>query len=177
MVTAPRRLLTALLVVATLLGACTPGGQDNAGRQAVPIGDEPLEDDEVTLHLAQPPELPDALAGATITSAELRTEERTAREIVQLVDVPTGTTALDAALPAGAVLRLADGQSLDVGADVEVAVLASPATEDTPGTLGAVDGCAAPCTVEGPALVVEDGWFTGFGVVQGWQLLVPSPVG
>lgn len=184
MLTRPRRLLAALLValVAVAAVACTPengnGPEDSDGGVNRPIGDDALGDDEVTLHMVNPPELPPALEGADVTPAELRTVDLTERHTVQLVDVPADTTTLDEALPDGAVLRVAAGQALEIDAAVDVASLDPDATEDDPGVVAEVDSpCASPCAVEGPALITGEGWMSGFGVASTWQLLVPSPIG
>lgn len=197
MLTPTRRLLVALLVALAAV-ACTPDGDVDGteassepdasgapGATEEPMGeasplddDQPLGDDEVTLHMADPPELPASLEGAVVTDAELRTSDASDRHVVQLVDVPADTSTLDEALPMGAVLRVPAGQTVEVGAAVDVATLDPDATEGEPGVVAEVESpCAAPCTVEGPALITVEGWMPGFGVAATWQLVVPAPIG
>lgn len=173
----PVRSFLAVLAVAAVAMACTPQGSNGPGGVSRPIGGEPLGDDEVTLHMAQPPELPSPLEGADVTAAELRSADLTDRNTVQLVDIPAEVSTLDDALPPGAVLRVRAGQGLEVSAEVDVAVLDPDASDDTPGVVQEVRSpCDAPCTLEGPALIAPEGWMTGFGVSPTWLLLVPSPV-
>ena len=196
MLTRTRLLLVALLLTLAAV-ACTPDdattpkpgatdgseapessseASDEPTGVSSPIGDEPLGDDEVTLHMANPPELPSALEGAEVAPAELRTADATDRHVVQLVDVPAGTTTLEEPLSQGAVLRVPVGQTLEVNAAVDVASLDPDATDDAPGVIDEVESpCASPCAVEGPALVTEEGWMPGFGIAPTWQLLVPGP--
>lgn len=172
-----RRTVAAAFALVAVLGACTDDGQTIDGT-SVELGDGPLSDDEVTLHMAEPPELSGPLSGAEVTRSELRTEDQTSRETVQLVDVPASASSLDEVPPAGAVLRVPAGQTLRVGVDVDAAGLEPDATDGEPGVLRDVrTPCAAPCEVDGPALVAPAGWMAGFGVAEGWQLLVPSPIG
>lgn len=166
--------VVAVLAVSLVLTGCTLGTEERPGTSR-PVGSEPLGDDEVTLHMANPPELPPVLEGAEVTTAELRSTDLVERHIVQLVEVPAETTSLDEALAAGALLRVAAGQVLEIGAAVDVAGLDPDATEDDDGVLGEVGACAAQCSVDGPALVAPEGWMVGFGIASNWQLLVPSP--
>lgn len=167
------RTLVAVLLAVTIAGGCSPDDRVGSSR---PLGSEPLSDDEVTLHLAAAPELPDSLAGAVVTVSELRAEDLTERHTVQLVEVPAGVDELDGALKPGAPLLVPEGVTVEFDAAVGTVALA--------GGDGAVagvleepqDDCAAPCEVVGPALVVEAGWFEGAGARPGWQLLVPSPI-
>ncbi len=139
------------------------------------IEDQPLGDDEVLLHLAREPELPEVLADATVTLSELRSQDLTERHIVQLVELPAGVASLDAALEPGAVLLVSADQSVQMVVSVDVAMLAESPAEGVPGVLGElVLPCAAPCTVSGPALVATGGWFSGYGMSASWQLLVPA---
>jgi hypothetical protein len=163
-------LLTAAMALAGCVGVDVP--QNGSGTR---IGDEPLGDDEVLLHLAQEPVLPDVLADATVTLSELRTENLTERHIVQLVDLPATVTSLEAPLEPGAVLLVSASQTLQMAVPVDVAVLAQSPGAGAPGVLGGLLlPCAAPCTVTGPALVARAGWFAGYAMATGWQLLVPA---
>lgn len=165
-----------LAAVLALLVGCTGNGDDGRRGTSTPLEERPLRDDEVTLHLTDPPELPPALAGAEVTTSELRTSGLTERHIVELVDVPADVSTLASPLGAGAVLRVGDGQEVVVEEDVDVAELA-PGSDDDPSTVGELTTpCSAPCTVTGPALVMPAGWSEGIVLAPDWQLLVPSPV-
>lgn len=172
-----RALLAAVLAVGLVLAGCTDGEPDGDGTGVSrPIGSEPLGDDEVTLHLVDPPELPPELAGAEVTTSELRAPDLTERHTVEVVDVPSDTTSLEGPLIDGALLRVPEGVTVEVASEVGTVPLV--AAEDAAGALGEItSSCAAPCEVQGPALVAPSDWITGIGAEPGWLLLVPSPIG
>lgn len=170
-----RHLLIAATALGLVLAGCTGDGEDRPGVSTA-IGDEPLTDDQVTLHMMQAPALPAELDGAEVTTSELRAPDLTERHTVEVIDVPVGVSAVSVAPESGAFYRVPEGATLEVGQDVDTASLGPASGEDSAPVAAVVASCTAPCAVVGPALVSGAGWMNGFGVAPGWLLLVPSPI-
>lgn len=169
------RVLIAATTLGLVLGGCTDDAQDRPGVSTA-IGDEPLTDDEVTLHLMEAPPLPPELDASEYVTSELRSDDLTERHTVEVVAVPTDVSAVAVAPEAGAFYLVAEGATLEVGQDVDTAALGPAEAEESSAITAVTEACPAPCSVVGPALVGAAGWMNGFGVEPTWVLLVPSPI-
>jgi hypothetical protein len=154
--------LAALLMVAA---ACTDGDPepDPTGAISTPIETGTVVDEDVVVHLAEPPSLAPPLDAAAPVESELRTADLTDRHLVYVVTAEDGMSITEP-LPAGALAEVPSGADLAGEVDLSVA-------EVDGDVVTSVTDCPAPCSVTGPALVGPGGWLTGLGVDAGWELV------